>query len=100
VPTEHGPRWRTAEDGLPPSAACVSAPYDTQAHYTQAHYTQAHYTQAHYARKRSTTWVGYQVHLTETGDDAAPHLSTHVQTTPAPTADGVVTPLVHHALQQ
>jgi len=85
VPTEQGPRWRTAEDGLPASAAFISSPYDTQAHY---------------ARKRSTAWVGYKVHLTETCDDEAPHLITHVETTPAPTADGVVTPLVHHALRQ
>jgi len=69
VPTEHGPRWRTAEDGLPASAAFISSPYDTQAHY---------------ARKRSTTWVGYKVHLTETCDDETPHLITHVETTPAP----------------
>jgi transposase len=85
VPTEHGVRWRTAQDGLPPSAAFLSSPYDVQAHY---------------ARKRTTTWVGYKVHLTETCDEGSPHLITHVATTPAPTADGVVTPLVHQALQR
>jgi transposase len=84
VPTEQGPRWRTAADGLPPSATFLSSPYDPQAHY---------------ARKRSTTWVGYKVHLTETCDEESPHLITHVETTPAPTADGAVTPLVHKALQ-
>jgi transposase len=85
VPTERGLRWRTAEDGLPPSATFLSSPYDMQAHY---------------ARKRSTTWVGYKVHLTETCDEDTPHLITHVETAPAPTADGAVTPLVHQALQQ
>src|SRR5262249_1624298 len=35
VPSEQGPRWRTAEDGLPPSATFVSSPYDTQAHYAR-----------------------------------------------------------------
>jgi transposase len=85
VPTQHGVRWRTAQDGLPPSAAFLSSPYDTQAHY---------------ARKRTTTWVGYKAHLTETCDDETPHLIIHVETTPAPTADGVVTPLVHEALQR
>lgn len=85
VPTEHSPRWRTAEDGLPPAATFVSSPYDTEAHD---------------ARKRSTTWVGDKVHLTETCDDEGPQLITHVATTPAPTADGGVTPLVHRALQQ
>jgi transposase len=85
VPTEHGVRWRTAQDGLPPAAAFLSSPYDTQAHY---------------ARKRTTTWIGYKAHLTETCDDESPHLITHVATTPAPAADGVVTPLVHQALQR
>jgi transposase len=85
VPTEHGVRWRTAQDGLPPSAAFLSSPYDMQAHY---------------ARKRTTTWVGYKVHLTETCDEGSPHLITHVATTSAPTADGVVTPVVHQALQR
>jgi transposase len=83
VPSEQGPRWRTQEDGLPPSAEFVSSPYDTDAHY---------------ARKRTTSWVGYKVHLTETCDDDSPHLITHVQTTPGPTADGVVTPCVHQHL--
>jgi transposase len=85
VPTQQGPRWRTAEDGLPPSAQFLSSPYDLQAHY---------------ARKRTTTWVGYRIHLTETCDDETPRLITHVETTPAPTADGVVTPLVHQALER
>jgi transposase len=85
VPSEQGPRWRTAEDGLPASAAFVSSPYDTEAHY---------------ARKRTTTWVGYKVHLTETCDDQTPHLITHVETTPAPVADGAITPVIHRALQE
>jgi transposase len=76
---------RTAQDGLPPSAAFLSSPYDVQAHS---------------ARKRTTTWVGYTGHLTQTCDDEDPHLLTPVATTPAPTADGVVTPLVHEALQR
>ena len=42
--------------------------------------------EARYARKETTTWVGYNVHLTETCDDGAPHLITHVETTPGPTA--------------
>jgi len=38
------------------------------------------------------------VHLTETCEEDAPNLITHVETTPAPTADGEVTPRVHRAL--
>ena len=33
------------------------------------------------------TWIGYKVHLTETCDPDRPHLITHVETTPAVTAD-------------
>ena len=38
-------------------------------------------------KKRSTTWIGYKVHLTETCDDRRPHLITHVEMTPAPVVD-------------
>jgi transposase len=37
--------------------------------------------------------------LTETCEDDAPHLIVHVATTPAPVADGEVTPAVHEALR-
>jgi hypothetical protein len=40
------------------------------------------------------------VHLTETCEDDAPNLITHVETTAAPMADGEVTPRVHRALQE
>jgi transposase len=51
-----------------------------------------------YARKETTTWVGYKVHLTEACDDEAPHLITRVETTPGPIADGDVTPVIHEGL--
>jgi transposase len=82
--TAEGVRWRTDEDGIPPSSHFISSPYDAEAHY---------------ARKRTTSWIGYKVHLTETCDDDTPHLITHVETTAAPVADGAVTPMVHQALQ-
>ena len=82
---DRGLRWRTAEDGIPPAAQFVSSPHDGDAHL---------------AKKGSTCWVGYKVHLTETCEDDAPNLITHVETTPAPMADGEVTPRVHRALQQ
>lgn len=93
VPTEHtgqggagryAGRWRTEEDGLPPALLFIASPYDPDAHY---------------ARKYTTSWVGYKVHLSETCEDDLPHLITHVATTSAPIADGAVTPLVHQALQ-
>src|SRR5262245_1016777 len=41
-----------------------------------------------------------KVHVTETCDDDAPHLITHVETTAGPVADGKVTPRIHHALER
>jgi transposase len=75
-------RWRTTE-GLPPAALFLSSPYDTEVHY---------------AKKRSTSWIGYKVHLTETCDEGAPHLITHVETTSAPMADSDALAPIHRAL--
>jgi transposase len=85
LPTEAGVRWRTTDDGLPKASQFVSSPFDTDAHL---------------GRKHTTGWVGYKVHLTETCEDDAPNLITHVETTAAPTADGEVTPRVHRALHE
>ena len=49
-------RWRKAAD-LPPVGTRFDSPYDTDARY---------------GNKRSTTWTGYQVHVTETCDSDAP----------------------------
>jgi len=78
-------RWRREADGLPPAAQFISSPYDLEARY---------------AKKRTTSWVGYKVHLTETCAEDQPHLITHVETTPAPIADGDVTETIHAALKQ
>lgn len=78
-----GLRWRTVEDGIPKAAQFVSSPHDRDARL---------------ARKRTTAWVGYKAHLTETCDDDAPSVVTHVATTPASTDDGAVTPRVHRGL--
>ena len=77
-------RWRDASN-VPAAGQCIDSPYDPEAHYAQ---------------KRTTSWVGYKVHLTETCDDESPHLITHVETTPAPLADDAAVPLMHEALQQ
>ena len=78
--TEDGVRWRTTEDGLPPSGQFISSPHDADAHL---------------GKKGSLCWIGDNVSLTETCEDDAPNLITHVETTAAPTADGEVTPHVH-----
>jgi transposase len=76
-------RWRSSED-IPPAARYIGSPYDVEAHYS---------------KKRSTTWVGYKVHLTETCEKDEPHLITHVETTSAPVSDDARTALIHEALK-
>lgn len=75
-------RWRAA-DNIPPAAVSSGSPYDADAHY---------------ARKGTTSWVGYKLHVTETCDDDLPRLITHVETTSAPVVDAAALPLVHRAL--
>jgi transposase len=76
--------WREAEN-IPPADQFISSPYDVEARY---------------AKKRSTSWVGYKVHLTETCDPDAPSLITHVETTTGPTADGAVVGCIHETLKE
>jgi transposase len=75
-------RWRTGDD-VPPASQMINSPHDVDARYTY---------------KRSSSWIGYKAHLTETCDPDAPHLITHVQTTPAPTPDRDQLPTIHRAL--
>lgn len=77
-------RWRTS-DGIPPARQFIGSPYDLDARYSQ---------------KRTTSWVGYKVHLSESCDADLPHLITNVETTVATTADDAVTPTIHAALEQ
>lgn len=77
-------RWRSNED-LPPGKQFINSPYDHEARY---------------GKKRETRWTGYKVHLTETCEDDAPHLITHVATTAAATTDEAVTETIHAELQQ
>ncbi len=81
---EAGLRFRTEKE-IPPAAQFIGSPHDPEARYS---------------KKQSTSWVGYKVHLTETCDPDTPLLITDVQTTPATTADGDVTPVIHAALQE
>ena len=77
-------RWRTEAEGFPPSTLMIASPYDLDVHY---------------AKKRTTTWIGYKVHLTETCEVGQPPLITHVETTTAPVADRAVLADVHAALK-
>jgi transposase len=74
---------RAAKD-LPPAGERMDSPYDPDARY---------------GNKRSTTWTGYKVHLTETCDENQVHLITHVITTHAHQADVAQTEPIHAALE-
>jgi transposase len=67
-------RWRETAD-QPPSSQLIQSPYDVEARYSS---------------KRSTNWVGYKVHLSETCDEGYPDLITQVSTTLATTSDFVM----------
>jgi transposase len=53
---------------------------------------------ARYGKKRSTLWVGYKIHFSETCDDDAPQLITHVETTRAGINDEKALPAIHAGL--
>jgi transposase len=83
--SEAGLRWRSVEDhGQPPAAISIRSPHDPEARYSE---------------KRSTTWVGYKAHLTETCDDDKPRLITQVETTPATLPDHEVIDDLHKKLE-
>jgi transposase len=75
-------RLRTAEE-LPPTAQLIMSPYDPEARQGVI---------------RDTTWLGYKCHITETCDEQAPHIITHVETTPATTPDEQMLMAIHTAL--
>lgn len=77
-------RWRETSN-RPMAGDGIDSPYDPEAHD---------------AKKRETSWVGYKVHVSETGDEETPHLITHVETTPAPVSDLSALPSIHEALHR
>ncbi|MDV2997303.1 MAG: IS5 family transposase ISAcma45 [Chroococcidiopsis sp. SAG 2025] len=74
--------WREKAD-LPPAGNRFDSPYDPDARY---------------GNKRSTTWTGYKVHITETCDVDEVHLITNVETTHAHLSDVEQTEPIHEAL--
>lgn len=75
-------KWRD-KDNLPPAKLLIISPYDVESRNRT---------------KRTNNWSGYAVHLTESCAAASPNLITHVETTPATTADVKVTDIIHMAL--
>ncbi|MGZ6321852.1 MAG: IS1182 family transposase [Ktedonobacterales bacterium] len=77
-------QWRTDRQGIPSSADFISSPYDPDAHY---------------AKKHTTQWVGYKLHVTETCEADCPRLITQVESASGPAADSAATPTIHARLQ-
>ena len=75
-------RLRAAKDH-PPGLARLRTPYEPEART---------------GAKREVGWHGYTVHLSETCEPDAPHLITHVHTTPAPVKEVTVLEDIHAAL--
>lgn len=75
-------RFRNSEE-IPPSRTFIGSPFDEDARYSQ---------------KRSVSWVGYKVHLTEMCDEDLPLVITNVETSLATTQDFDVTQAVHDTL--
>jgi transposase len=75
-------RFKTKQE-LPRAAEEIQSPYDPEARYH---------------RKRTTSWVGYTVHVSETCEPTTPHLLTHVHTTTAAVHEAMCTADIHQAL--
>jgi transposase len=75
-------KWRDKKN-LPPHKQLIVSPDDPEARNRT---------------KRKINWTGYAAHLTETCETEGPNVITHVETTPATTADVEVTSTIHEAL--
>ncbi len=84
LPPDKGGAWIPDEDRLP-AAKLYYSPYDLDASA---------------GAKRSTHWIGYKVHFSETCDEELPRLITQVTTTIAPIPDRHALPEVHAVLEQ
>ncbi len=84
LPQEQGGTWIADRDRLE-AARLFFSPYDLDASA---------------AKKRSTYWIGYKVHFTETCDEDRPHLITHILTDIGPSPDRDELPEIQAALKQ
>ena len=75
-------RFKTKR-ALPPATEGIESPYDADARYRH---------------KRDTAWTGSMVHISETCEPTAPHLLTHVHTTPATVHEAQCTLPIQQAL--
>jgi len=56
--------------------------------------------EARLSAKRSITWIGYKVHVSETYPEDGPHLITHIETTEATLPDAQAVGPIHNALPE
>ena len=84
LPQDKGGGWIADEERLE-SAKLYFSPYDLDASA---------------ATKRSTHWIGYKVHFSETCDEGFPRLITQVTTTIGPIPDRHALPDIHATLEQ
>ncbi len=84
VPVESSlARWRELKK-LPPRKLTISSPYETEARYRT---------------KRTTTWLGYKVHLSESCEASLPKLITQVYTSSSLHSDNDALPPIHAHLE-
>lgn len=77
-------QWREKKShGFPPARKMIASPDDQDARY---------------GSKDGSTWTGYKIHLTETCEQEAPRLVTHIETTVATSRDATVTEKVQDDL--
>ena len=79
LPLDQGGTWIADEDRVN-AATLIHSPSDLDAKA---------------AKKRSTFWVGYQAHFTQTCDEDLPLEVTQVTTTIGPPPDGQALPAIH-----
>jgi transposase len=84
LPLAQGGTWIADQDRVE-AATLIHSPYDLDAKA---------------AKKRSTYWIGYKVHFTETCEEGLPPLITQVTTTTGPTPDREALPDIHAILDQ
>ena len=77
-------QWRSNND-LPPAALLFQSPHDVEARF---------------GVKRTTTWTGYTVHLTETCEQDHPNLITNVATTAATVPESELLDPIHAHLAE
>lgn len=82
APEKQRVRWKSKKE-LPRAEAGIESPYDIDARYRS---------------RRGVNWVGYAVHLSESCEDEACHLITHVDTTDAAIHEAQRTEVIHQSL--